>query len=1103
MTDAVWPMVLVLVTGIYGYWAVQRELVSSRPEVSKSDMRPPVPTPGVKTVHARVWEDPLGAVEADASDTQPTTLRLIHDWTLHNYEAPPDPRRTIPGFPEIGEKEKQQVAQRKNATQTFFAELAQKPTLCLPVLLPGGPFAEDKEKRMRIRYAVATALSASGYHLPYSKRMSYFRSRVFVRVLLGWQENDVVVPVKLYKPANESHKQILVFWINESSIGKRPLLTLHRILQQVFGSVTEVHRDNVEIRVIGPSNSDTLELINDELKCLAKQRCFMDEVQEWQEGNPTLDAFARASDGGYEEFLHWYVESYSPLKYTDPWITRGLADTSEAACIYSARATETLELEKYGPFKIKRVIGTDDELVKLIGNELKLRGAAEKVVLISEHDTTYGRSIVKDFQEELGKDRVLGFHVLRGIDGMLPGDRTQETIRGRPQGNAQQNLWQDIIERPPEGRSQYDYLRRLRHWIEQSAYAGTNHADDEDEDDDGEANNEDGHERDDDDDHEKDDHKDDDHKDDDHGHGHDKVTAIGVVGSDVYDKLLVLRALKPYFPDVAFFTTDLDAIYTHHIGDRHTQNLIIATHFGLTLHRDLQTTTAPFRDSYQTSTFLATRLAVDVEERESLHALLFSEQGKRSVPAMTYVVGRDTIHRLSSDGMRQSEDHAVQPDHREASASWHYLAVLLVGTALVVWSLGWLNWGKITTAPVWQQGEFRQVRYFARAGMIAYAGLTIFFLISGKWGADASTFFAGCSTWPRNLLFTAGGASSVVAFTWLVNGFATERDDLEDSSSQTDVQTAIRNIAVEKHVIKIGIVSLTLMFCGVALIVEADSALMWSIGTGVLIFMLLVWPAQQRTHPNIVLDDSPRTLVGRAAIIVIVVGLIAWGGHELFETGHAGWHPYSLSRGPAARWGDALAILFGFSLLVLLFCQLVYLQVYIREWSLNTKQSPPSPTAGDADKIEYWLSVHERLRAVAYLSHRVATLAPALMAIFLLLLIANHPRLSPNPLPMGLLFVSTMLVIIYVGASLLLRWHFRRERREELEGLEYELVNEQRLRNADSPLSKELKLTQTQIEGLNTGVFSDWSRAPLGWILGGGTAVALLDLWIRWFMLGL
>jgi hypothetical protein len=89
------------------------------------------------------------------------------------------------------------------------------------------------------------------------------------------------------------------------------------------------------------------------------------------------------------------------------------------------------------------------------------------------------------------------------------------------------------------------------------------------------------------------------------------ILAIGVIGTDVYDKLLILRALRDRFPRVSFFTTDLDAEFWRPSELRYTQNLIVAAHFGLQLHPRLQRDVLPFRDSYQTSCFLATLLAVD------------------------------------------------------------------------------------------------------------------------------------------------------------------------------------------------------------------------------------------------------------------------------------------------------------------------------------------------------------------------------------------------------------------------------------------------------------------------------------------------------------
>ncbi|MCI0349470.1 MAG: hypothetical protein L0Z53_08595, partial [Acidobacteriales bacterium] len=92
--------------------------------------------------------------------------------------------------------------------------------------------------------------------------------------------------------------------------------------------------------------------------------------------------------------------------------------------------------------------------------------------------------------------------------------------------------------------------------------------------------------------------------------GEGSISAIGVVGTDVYDKLLVLRALRSEFPGALFFTTDLAAALTMPSERNWTRNLIVASSFGLGLHRDLQAAIPSFRSNYETSAFLASRLAV-------------------------------------------------------------------------------------------------------------------------------------------------------------------------------------------------------------------------------------------------------------------------------------------------------------------------------------------------------------------------------------------------------------------------------------------------------------------------------------------------------------
>ena len=79
----------------------------------------------------------------------------------------------------------------------------------------------------------------------------------------------------------------------------------------------------------------------------------------------------------------------------------------------------------------------------------------------------------------------------------------------------------------------------------------------------------------------------------------------------MFDKLLILRALRPEFPEALFFTTDFDEAFTIKSELPFTRNLIISSSFGPNLSEWLQGDIPFFRDTGQASAFLATQLAVD------------------------------------------------------------------------------------------------------------------------------------------------------------------------------------------------------------------------------------------------------------------------------------------------------------------------------------------------------------------------------------------------------------------------------------------------------------------------------------------------------------
>ena len=78
----------------------------------------------------------------------------------------------------------------------------------------------------------------------------------------------------------------------------------------------------------------------------------------------------------------------------------------------------------------------------------------------------------------------------------------------------------------------------------------------------------------------------------------------------MFDKLLILRALRIEFPEALFFTTDFDEAFTIKSELPFTRNLIISSSFGPNLSDWLQGEIPYFRDTYETSAFLATQLAL-------------------------------------------------------------------------------------------------------------------------------------------------------------------------------------------------------------------------------------------------------------------------------------------------------------------------------------------------------------------------------------------------------------------------------------------------------------------------------------------------------------
>ena len=213
------------------------------------------------------------------------------------------------------------------------------------------------------------------------------------------------------------------------------------------------------------------------------------------------------------------------------------------------------------------------------------------IVILSEWDTPYGRSLGATFEAQASGQTVNqileqpdkrpswihSYHYLRGIDGQLPGESGKESQHEQPQKS---QLGQNTVAiEATEGLNQSDYLRRLARQMKE---------------DNARWQREDGV----------------------------GIRAIGLLGSDIYDKLMILRALRPEFPGALFFTNNYDAHFERRDDWDDTHNLIIASPFGSALPDIyLQQHIAPFRDTNQTSMYVGTLVATTRMKNEEAWCL--------------------------------------------------------------------------------------------------------------------------------------------------------------------------------------------------------------------------------------------------------------------------------------------------------------------------------------------------------------------------------------------------------------------------------------------------------------------------------------------------
>ncbi|WP_303903005.1 hypothetical protein [Thiohalomonas denitrificans] len=565
----------VVFLSLVGFAVVQEyPFASKRPQEGQ---QPAEPTLEIVEVSARLWQDPFAAV---ARHLQKEASPQGMDKARHPESGEPSAVQTFGmDSPSNPQTEHHSVTRLHEEIHTHLKQAESLTVLC--GMLFGAPYAEEAELRRWWRYAIVSALGKSGYVPESGDSIKFFRPP---------QEPSAPplppAPYEWFVPTRSTTGEdpVLLLWLNDDAISadRRPLRRLTRLLSGVVDTTTNRQFD---IRVIGPAGTTTLSHMAREVLRLAHPPI----EPEGDKGRPkrhlaisTQSAAAddRSSPGD------GVSDGSSITQYKDALkglggLTFLTATATADDCLILNRALGCGQSinDVFGKFgeddagnpllRFTRTIPTDTDLARKLARELELRGALRvskpsNIVLISEWDTHYGRALPdvmeRQFKARARYVRIDRFNYLRGLDGQLPGNDISDDKN--PSENAEDD--EGFEQERAAGVSRYDYLRRLVAAIQRLN---------------------------------------------DLAPSDNRVRAIGILGSDLYDKQLILQALSPVFTDVQFFTTDLDARLLHAADFSWNRNLLVASGYGLELAREYQGGAPPFRSGYQTAVYLSGLLA--------------------------------------------------------------------------------------------------------------------------------------------------------------------------------------------------------------------------------------------------------------------------------------------------------------------------------------------------------------------------------------------------------------------------------------------------------------------------------------------------------------
>ena len=710
----------------------------SRPDVPASQ------TVKTRDVLARLWQDPFEAVQ-------------LHQINKHKES-------------ENTENHSINALRNTIGKQIQFDESKTIDLHILAIMVDGGPYAENRENRIRSRYAVTTGLLSVGYTPADAEHIKY----------LGFTEADnkyakwpSIIPYEWFKPEELSDKwhdygfskNVLVLWIDENNIPDTTPLNMLAGLKSEISSNVASNSKNLRIKfdVIGPSSSTTLVKM---YANLSAPPCNEND----NECNNVIEMYGNDKTK---------IRVFSPRATLDKPAIADILENRDTGGIktfpglHSTIATDSMlvdnllcELLRRGinPFYEKKYIADHPFIMEIPGktncinyslNSLNKHDRKDYIVLIGEWDTTYTRNFNYLFrnkiQSHIDKSKLghsltwlYSFFYLRGLDGEI--GNSSETAKKKVGKKADEKEL-----RRPVGANQFDYLRRLAQQISELSRTNKNKG---------------------------------------------SIRAIGILGSDTYDKLLILQALRNQFPDVLFFTTDLDARMLHNKEKSWSRNLVVASAFDLTpkdtgiLYKGLA-----FRDSYQTALYNTIQKATfeclpeseksykkcpkNIKHKPSSNKTLLPTSINEIYPPKIFEIGNnnaiDYSHKIICDkndiNSKKSYCRSVTDNKLNIDNSSLYL--LLILGLLVLLSLQTNNRTRIC---------------LATASLLVFSVVIWLNLYTSPDNRELYNFFTGTSVWPAYLIRMTAFVVSLIFIAFSIINLKTNTIHLIKENKLSDKQ---------------------------------------------------------------------------------------------------------------------------------------------------------------------------------------------------------------------------------------------------------------------------------------------------------------------------